>query len=189
MITFEPFPILKSDRFVLRAVNFKDGNEIFELRSNATTMQYIPRPLLNSHEEALEHIQNIKDTIEKGEGINWVITSKENNKMMGVIGHYRIRPEHSRCELGYMLLPQFHNKGIITEVIDVVLNYGFYEMNMHSIEAIIDPRNLASARVLVKNNFKKEAHLVENEKFNDLFIDTIIYSLLKRNYAISKYKK
>ncbi len=186
MINFKPFPLLKSDRFLLRAIKIEDVHEIMELRSNPETMKYIPRPLLTSHEQALQHIQNIKDTIDKKEGINWVITTKENNVLMGLIGHYRIKPEHSRCELGYMLLPKFHNKGIITEVMDVVLNFAFYEMEMHSIEAIIDPRNGASEKVLLKNNFKKEAHLVENEKFNGQFIDTVIYSLLKRNYDAHK---
>ena len=54
--------------------------------------------------------------------------------------------------------------------------------NLHSIEAIIDPENHSSARILEKNGFIKEAHLVENEFFDGKFIDTVIYSILKRNY-------
>ena len=44
-----------------------------------------------------------------------------------------------------------------------MVKYGFEEMKLHSIEAIIDPANLASEKVLQKNGFKKEAHLKENE--------------------------
>ena len=53
---------------------------------------------------------------------------------------------------------------------------------MHSIEAVIDPENIASERVLQKNGFVKEAHILENELYDGKFWDTVIYSLLKRNF-------
>jgi ribosomal-protein-alanine N-acetyltransferase len=55
-------------------------------------------------------------------------------------------------------------------------------MQLHSIEAIIDPENGASESVLQKNGFVKEAHILENEYYNGEFLDTVIYSLLKRNF-------
>jgi ribosomal-protein-alanine N-acetyltransferase len=81
-----------------------------------------------------------------------------------------------------MILPQFNGQGIVTEAIKVVLEYGFEDLQMHSIEAVIDPENFASERVLQKNGFVKEAHILENERYDDKFIDTVIYSILKRNF-------
>ena len=60
-----------------------------------------------------------------------------------------------------------------------MINYGFYEMQMHSLEAIIDPKNTASAKVLEKNNFVREAHFLQNEFYDGKFLDTVIYSILK----------
>jgi ribosomal-protein-alanine N-acetyltransferase len=179
-INFTPFPILETERLVLRRVNENDANEIFALRSNPETMKYIPRPLVKSIDDALEHIAMIDAKIESNEGINWAITYKHNPKLIGIIGHYRIKPEHFRAEVGYMLLPEFHGKGIISEAIKEVVNYGFNEMKLHSIEAIIDPENFGSARVLEKNNFVKEAHLKENEFYEGRFLDTVIYSILNK---------
>ncbi|WP_394759096.1 GNAT family N-acetyltransferase [Flavobacterium sp.] len=177
--SFLPFKNLESERLLLRQITTKDINEIFALRSNPETMKYIPRPLVTKMEQAMEHIKMIQDKIETNEGINWAITLKSDPKMIGIIGHYRIRWEHFRSEIGYMLLPEYHGKGIITEAIQLMIDYGFNEMNMHSLEAIIDPKNTASARVLEKNNFIKEAHLIENEYYDGKFLDTVIYSLLK----------
>ncbi|MDI1306153.1 MAG: GNAT family N-acetyltransferase [bacterium] len=179
-INFTPFPNLETERLVLRRVNENDANEIFALRSNPETMKYIPRPLVKSIDDALEHIAMIDAKIESNEGINWAITYKDNPKLIGIIGHYRIKPEHFRAEVGYMLLPEFHGKGIISEAIKEVVNYGFNEMKLHSIEAIIDPENFGSARVLEKNNFVKEAHLKENEFYEGRFLDTVIYSILNK---------
>jgi ribosomal-protein-alanine N-acetyltransferase len=81
-----------------------------------------------------------------------------------------------------MSLPEHNGKGYITEAIKAVVIYGFEQMNLHSIEAIIDPDNSASERVLQKNGFVKEAHIKENELWEGKFWDTVIYSLLKRNF-------
>jgi ribosomal-protein-alanine N-acetyltransferase len=184
-LNFTPFPNLKTDRLLLRRVDQSDANEIFALRSNAENMKYIPRPIVKTIEEALEHIAMIDNKIETNEGINWAITLKEcPEQLIGIIGHYRIKPEHFRAEIGYMLLPHFQGKGIITEAIKEVVQYGFQEMGLHSIEAIIDPENTASAMVLEKNNFVKEAHLKENEYYDGRFLDTVIYSLLNKNNII-----
>jgi ribosomal-protein-alanine N-acetyltransferase len=51
---------------------------------------------------------------------------------------------------------------------------------LHSIEANINPDNLASANLLEKNGFKKEAHFRENFYYNGKFLDSLIYSLVRK---------
>jgi len=182
-INFHPFKNLETERLLLRRVTADDVNEIMELRSNPETMKFIPRPLVTDIEQAMEHFKMIDEKIENNTGINWAITLKGNPKLIGIIGHYRIQLENHRCEIGYMILPQYNGQGIVTEAIKVVLEYGFEELNMHSIEAVIDPDNVASERVLQKNGFVKEAHILENELWNGKFWDTVIYSILKRNFS------
>ncbi len=181
-INFHPFKNLETERLLLRRVSKDDLNEILELRGNPETMKFIPRPLVKTEEDALNHFKMIDEKIEKNEGINWAITVRGNPKLIGIIGHYRIQPENHRCEIGYMILPQYKGQGIVTEAIKAVLEYGFEDMNMHSIEAVIDPDNIASERVLQKNGFVKEAHILENEYYDGKFWDTVIYSILKRNF-------
>jgi [ribosomal protein S5]-alanine N-acetyltransferase len=178
--SFLPFPILESKNLILRQITNDDVAEVFALRSNPETMKYIPRPLLQNHDEALAHIKVIQDRIENNEGIDWAITQKGNPKLLGIIGHYRIKWEHFRSEIGYMLLPEHHGQGIVPEAIQLIVDFGFNQMNLHSIEALIDPENQASAKVLERNGFVKEAHFKENEFYNGQFIDTIIYSLLQK---------
>jgi ribosomal-protein-alanine N-acetyltransferase len=179
-INFNPFPILETERLLLRRIDANDVNEIFALRSNPETMKYIPRPLLKTNEDVLQHIATIDAKIENNEAINWGITLKNDPKLIGIIGHYRIKLEHFRAEIGYMLLPEFNGKGIISEAVKEVVDYGFNVMKLHSIEAIIDPENFGSEKVLQKNGFVKEAHLKENEFYDGRFLDTVIYSLLNK---------
>ena len=91
-ITFLPFHNLETERLYLRQLTNDDVHEIFALRSDPEVMKYIPRPLVTNKEEALAHITMIEEKIVTNEGINWAITLKGNPKLIGIIGHYRIKP-------------------------------------------------------------------------------------------------
>jgi ribosomal-protein-alanine N-acetyltransferase len=181
-INFHPFPLLETDRLLLRRIDPSDADVILALRGNPELMKYIPRPLAKTKEDALAFIEMIDTNWETNTAITWSITLKEDSTTIGNIGYYRIQPENHRAEIGYMALAEYHGKGYVTEAIQALLRYGFEQMQLHSVEAVIDPNNIASERVLQKNGFVKEAHLIENEMWNGTFLDTVIYSLLKRNY-------
>jgi ribosomal-protein-alanine N-acetyltransferase len=180
-INFLPFPNLQTERLSLRQVKANDAAAILALRSNDEVMKYIPRPYLKNREDALELIAMFDDKIENGIGINWgIYLLDEPTKLLGIIGYYRMKPEHYRAEVGYMLFPEHNGKGIVSEALKKVVEYGFKEMKLHSIEAILDPENGASEKVLLKNGFVKEAHLIENEYYEGRFLDSMIYSLLNK---------
>lgn len=179
-INFSPFPNLATDRLIFRRVHAGDIDAIFALRSNPETMKYIPRPLVKTEEEALAHIAMIDGKIDSNEGINWAITLKNDDKLIGIIGHYMIKPEHYRAEIGYMLLPEYHGNGIASEAVKEVVKFGFDVMQLHSIEAVLDPENYGSVKVLENNGFIKEAHFKENAFFEGRFLDTVIYSILNK---------
>ena len=181
-LNFNPFPILASERLQFRKLTATDAPEILALRGNPETMRFIPRPLLTDIEGALAHIKSINDKIEENLDINWAVTEKNSDKCIGIMGFYRTQPEHFRAELGYMILPEYWGKGYVTEAVTTLLNFAFNTLKFHSIEAVIDSRHKASERVLQKNGFTKEAHFVENFYYNNEFTDTVIYSLLKRNF-------
>lgn len=181
-LNFTPFPLLESERLRFRKLTDADAPEILALRGDPETMRFIPRPLLTDIDGALAHIKLFNDKIEENLDINWAVTEKDNDKCIGIMGFYRTEPEHFRTEIGYMILPEYWGKGYVTEAVRTLLDYAFNTLNFHSIEAVIDSRHTVSERVLQKNGFTKEAHFIENFYYNNEFTDTVIYSLLKRNF-------
>jgi [ribosomal protein S5]-alanine N-acetyltransferase len=182
VFNFSPFPNLETHRLNLRRLNPLDVTEILTLRSNPEIMKFIPRPLIKTKEEALEFIAIMDANIDTNTVINWAITTKENDKLIGMIGFYRMKPENYRAEVGYILSAEFHGQGVITEALQRVIQFGFEEMGLNSIEAVIDPENFGSEKVLLKNNFIKEGHFKEHTFFEGKFLDSVFYSLLKKNY-------
>lgn len=182
VFNFAPFPNLETNRLNLRRLTSADVNEILALRSNPEIMKFIPRPLMKTKEEALEFISVMDTNVNNNNVINWAITTKEDDRLIGMIGFYRMKPENYRAEVGYILSAEFHGKGIITEALERVIQFGFEEIGLNSIEAVIDPENFGSEKVLLKNNFVKEGHFKEHTFFDEKFLDSVFYSLLKKNY-------
>ena len=178
-INFGNFPSIETERLMLRQIVEADVNDIFMLRSDEEAMKYIDRPRTKTSEEALELINKFHDLYEKNEAITWAICYREDAKLIGNIGIWNFDKPNYRAELGYMLKPSFHRLGIMNEAMKPVINYGFNELNLHSLQANINPLNEASKSVLLKNNFVKEAYFKENYFYNDKFLDSMIFSLVK----------
>lgn len=177
---FSPFPEIQTERLLLRMMTTNDAEEILYLRSNDDVMKYIDRERTKSIEDAKSFLDKIDASLNSNNGIMWGITLKENpGKLIGNIGYWRLIKEHYRAEVGYMLHPSFWKKGIMKEALLRVIDFAFDDMNLHSIEANINPGNTASAMLLESTGFIKEAYFKEDFFFNGAFHDTIIYSRLK----------
>ena len=177
-LDFSTFPLFHTARLNLRQILVNDVNEIISLRSNKEAMKYIDKPLIDSEKEALQLIQKITDGINSNEAITWAITLQNDDLLVGTIGFWRIDKEHHRAEIGYMLHPDYWNTGLMTEALSKTIDFGFNKMNLHSIEAIINPDNTVSRKILQKFNFIKEAYFKENFFFEGEFFDSEVYSLL-----------
>ena len=183
---FTPFPVVETENLFLRQIHSNDAKEVFALRSNAETMKFIPRPLAETIEDAEKFITECNESIAKNDLLNWAIATKEDDKLIGMIGFFRMQPENFRGEIGYILNPNFHGKGIMKEATERALKYGFEILNFHSIEAVIDPNNSSSEKLLQRTGFTKEAHFKENFFYKDAFLDTVIYSLLKKDWQFQQ---
>jgi ribosomal-protein-alanine N-acetyltransferase len=181
-LDFSIFPTLYTERLILKEMTEADVPALYAMRSNASIMQYIDRPKPASVEDIKELIQKMVVMKTKGEGISWGIFLKENPDVnIGNIGLFRIIADHYRAEIGYMLCLEQQQKGIMYEAIQCVVDFGFNKMNLHSIEANINPENTASRKLLEKAGFIREAYFRENYFFNGQFLDSEIYSLLKKD--------
>ncbi|MDQ6901755.1 MAG: GNAT family N-acetyltransferase [Bacteroidota bacterium] len=177
---FTPFPEIKTERLLLRRMTPKDAGVILSMRSNENVMKYIDRQRTKSLTEAKDFLAKIDASIRSNNGIMWgIVLKKKPEELIGNIGYWRLIKQHYRAEIGYMLHPDYWKKGIMKEAILAVIDFGFNNMNLHSIEANINPGNEASARILEATGFVKEAYFKEDFYFNGVFGDTIIYSRLK----------
>ena len=179
-INFGDFPVLETERFALKRIVAADALAIFEMRSDNKVMKYLDRKKFTTIDEAYAMIDRIDNSFNNNEGITWKITYRNSDALLGTLGLWRIEKEHHRAEIGYMLHHPYWSKGVMNEVGNVVLDYGFNVLNLHSIEGQVNPANEASIKLLEKLGFVREAYFRENYFYDGKFFDTAIYSLLKK---------
>jgi RimJ/RimL family protein N-acetyltransferase len=179
-LSFTPFPELKTGRLLLRKLERTDANEMFSLRSNENVLRYIGREPTKTIAEAEEFINKINKALDENESILWGIAFLDKpSAVIGTICIWNFKKEHYRGEVGYMLHPDHWRKGIMKEAITAVVEYGFTVVGLHSIEALLNPENIASSSVLESTGFIKEGHIKESIYFNGEFRDEAIYSRFK----------
>lgn len=176
---FQPFPILKTKRLVLREPTMNDVLSFFEMRNNEKVRKFLDRPK-ETYKEVENKMSGIIEDIKKGENILWILCTFEDSNMMGSTGFWNFDKKNHRVEIGYSLSPEYWNQGYISEANGVIIQYAFEKMKVHSIQANINPNNIASKRVLEKMGFRQEAHFTENYYCEGTFTDSVIFSLLER---------
>jgi ribosomal-protein-alanine N-acetyltransferase len=181
-VSFQTFPELRTKRCVLRQPSTADAPGLYFLRSNEEVMKYVDREKMQSVEEAQGMLEKIQQSYEAGQGISWIVTLPEEGKMRGLAGIWRIDHEHHRGEIGYTINPELWNQGIASEIMAAVVEYGFEKMNLHSLEANVNPSNGASIRVLQKLGFVQEAYFRENYYFRGQFLDSMIFCRLNESH-------
>ena len=178
---FSPFIEINTSRLLLGRMLNKHAADLLPLRSSEKVMQYIDKERTKTLEETEALIKRIDDDVINNNGITWCISFKENpEKLIGTIGFWRIIKQHYRAEVGYMIHPDYWGKGLMKEALQAVIDFGFSIIKLHSIEAHINPGNIASAKLLETMGFVREAYFKEDYFFRGAFLDSAIYSLINK---------
>lgn len=185
------FPQMETQRLALRQIKSEDAEDLWKLRNNSQIMEFMDTSPFSSVRDAWESINHLSLNFIEEQIPIWAISLKEknlnrsSNKMIGYVGYTAWNKKHYRAEIAYLLEPAFWHKGFMSEAMLAVLEMGFEQMYLHSVEANVNPANIASIKILEKFNFRREAYYKENFCFNGKFVDTVIYSLLKQDFPMA----
>ncbi len=177
-INLPTFPILNTERLVLRELRHSDAERVFAMRSDPLVMHHVNRPLAKTVEDASALIDLITTTVAANDAVQWAITVKGDDTFIGLIGFWRMVKEHHYGELGYTLAREHWGKGFMSEAIAAVVPFGFNTLGFHRVEAITRTANVASSRALEKNGFVQEGHFKENIFANGTFHDSLHFGRL-----------
>ncbi len=173
------FPVLETERLVLRAPRRADARALLDAWRDADTMRYFGAEPLARIRDALDQIRDFTEETAAGDGIRWTLTERGQDEYIGDIGYFDHVPEHSRAEVGFILARPYWRRGLMTEALAAVLDYGFEAMRLHRVEALVDPRNGRSLRTLERAGFRREGLLRDYEFERGEFIDLALLSLLR----------
>ncbi len=147
---FSKMPTLVTERLVLRPMRVADAFDMYEYAHREDVTEY----LLWSPHTSIAHTRDYLAYIESRYAIcdfyDWAVTLSDTGKMIGTVGFTRLDLAHDLGEIGYVLNPEYHGKGIAAEAAGRVMEFGFSELSLHRIEAKFMKGNDASLRVMEK---------------------------------------
>lgn len=172
------FPVLETERLLLREIKAEDAQNLFINFSNPEVMKHYGSELMDDVEEARGLIHSFLIGYKEGKAIRWGIQFKNHNSLIGTVGFHAISSKNRRAEIGYELNQSYWGKGLAKEAILKVVEYGFEEMGLKRIGAVVFLENESSSELLLKLGFNKEGILRDYIVQKGISYDTNVYSLL-----------
>ncbi len=177
---FNEFPVLKTERLSLKQILPQHAQRIFEMRTNQRVNQFIARPEMPSLEEAKKLVERTQMAYQNKMGIGWAGFLRDNEQLIGTCGFNSIDYPNLRAEIGGELTTEYWGKNIAYEAVSAIVNFGFDEFQLHSIEAKVSPENRGAIYLLESLGFEKEAHFKDRIYFNQKFQDLAVYTCFRR---------
>ena len=182
---FRTFPEIESERLILRKPTMKDVEWYYEYFRRPEIVWGGGEPGPKNLEAArTEFRHHLVDLYRERRGFRWIITLKGEGHPIGTLGYYKWLPSASyQAEMGYDLAKEHWGKGIMTEAMNAVIDFGFERMELNRIEVYIMPRNKRSIKMVKGLGFKREG-LLRQRYFDEhgKFADDVLFSMLRSDW-------
>jgi ribosomal-protein-alanine N-acetyltransferase len=113
----------------------------------------------------------------------FVICRNIDGRIAGAINLTQIfRKSFQNAYLGYSLGVDFTGRGYMTEAVNLILLHAFENLNLHRVEANVQPHNLPSIRVLERCGFTKEGFSRKYLMIDDVWCDHERWAIIAEDW-------
>lgn len=151
---------------------------MLEILSDAETVRFWGRPMMTELAQAESYTRENLRWMEDGHCLYWGVEEKASGRMIGTCTLFRLDSSNRRGEIGYLLNRAFWHRGLMSEVLQSVIDYAFTEMKLHRLEADTDPQNEASIRLLERFGFQREGLFRDRWLVNGTWCDSLMLGLV-----------
>ncbi len=143
MMNWEFVPTISANRVLLRPITERDIDSLFNIFSDPEVMRYWSSPPLEDREAARRLLSDIHDKLQRKLYFQWGVALRADDTLIGTSTLFHIESDNHRAEIGYALGRAHWGKGYIQEALTALIGFAFSELDLHRIEADVDPRNAA----------------------------------------------
>ncbi|MBU9722388.1 MULTISPECIES: GNAT family N-acetyltransferase [Bacillaceae] len=177
---------ITTKNYRLRGMKITDASELYPIFCDMDTMKYItPHPIESVSEMENLIKKNISNLQEEKE-IPWVIEDKDIGMIVGTFRFHKLNLWHKKAEMGVVIRKEYQRKGVMTEVLKRMIPYAFSELCLNRLVGDIFAGNIGSQKLLERFGFEKEGVLRETDFDGEYYHDTVVYSLLRKEFEQKK---
>ena len=180
---FQAFPHLETERLILRRLHLSDAKALFTILADEEVTRFYDDEAFTEISQAREQLESWASGFDARRCVRWGIALREDGDVIGTCGYYGFHGRHARASIGYELARSYWRQGIMTEALDAVIGFGFREVGLNRIQAVVMPGNEGSDKLLEKLRFRREGVLREYENWREKgYVDVVMFSLLRYEY-------
>lgn len=177
-------PFASTERLILRGFVPEDFEAYSAYRSMPAVYRYLysDPPSPEAMRERFDAGLN-RRLSEEGDILRCAVVRREDDVLLGQVSLKLASKAALQAEVGYIFNPAHAGKGYATEAAEAIINLGFERFSFHRIFARLDAKNAGSVGVVERLGLRREAHLVENDRFNGVWGDEYVYAVLSREWS------
>ncbi|AMP03577.1 acetyltransferase family protein [Collimonas pratensis] len=177
------FPVLQTERLLLRETVEQDAEDIFAIHGNPELMRWFgtdPLPDLAAAQGLIRTFASWR--LDENPGTRWAIEARRQPGLLGTCGLFKWNRAWRKCMVGYELAAQAQGQGYMRETLSAVMSWGFEHMALNRIEAMVHPDNLASLKLLRQLGFVDEGCARQAGYWRGQYHDMLQLSLLRSEW-------
>jgi RimJ/RimL family protein N-acetyltransferase len=175
---------LYSQRLILRAVSLHDLEDLYQLHSFREVAKHNAIGLPESKEvteNIIRYVVEDENTFFKT-NFWWTIYSKDSQQFLGEVGMNLSLSEYKSADVYYGLLPRFWGNGYATEAVNIVMNFGFVDLNLQRITAGVATENQPSINLLERIGMMREGKFRKILPIRGECWDNYYYSIIEDDF-------
>ncbi len=177
MISFAPFPVLETERLILRKLTLADSLDAFAMRADPRMHRYTDTKPDQTISETESYIRKMTQGVDEGKWIIWAMERKDTHRVVGIVSIWNLDERHGTGDLGYGVHPDDQGQGLMKEALLKVASFGFEQMRLHTLTAFTEEGNLPSKKLLENCRFQETGRADDTGENNDQVYHMIEYTL------------
>lgn len=176
-------PALDTQSLKLRKINIGDVAAIHEYASDPEVTSRTTWDTHRSLDDTRHYVNSLLQRQDLGLAAVWAITEKDGDgRLIGECGFRTISPESGRAEIVFILNRKFWGKGYMSEATHAVLKCAYGPMGLNRVEALVDGEDLATMRVLKRNEMRLEGTLRQAVRVRGAYRDAKLFAGLRSEF-------
>jgi ribosomal-protein-alanine N-acetyltransferase len=180
-----PHPEIQTERLTIRLAESSDLLSLLAINANDAVTRYLPYESWKGVADGEAWFDRVSARFAAGEAGQFVIVHRETGHVIGTCLLFGFDAPSARAEIGYVLAQEYWGAGFMFEAMTAFVAFAFEQVGVRRLEAEIDPRNAASAKLLERLGFVREGLLRQRWSVKGEVSDSGLYGLLRAEWPSS----
>jgi ribosomal-protein-alanine N-acetyltransferase len=178
---------LRSGRLRLRDFRPEDINDVFDYASDPLVTRYAG---WEPHRSPFDSMAYIRRCLADDWGpISFAVEHVAEARVIGGVDIRVISRLWAIGEIGYTFSRRYWGQGFNVEAGQLLLDYGFHELQLRRIQAVCDTDNRRSYRTMEKLGMVRERVMPQVRADNGRTVDRFVYSIMRREWERDRKRR